>query len=152
MSIFIWICLGFGLVSGLLEAWSSNQNKINNNTNVSENKTESKGFNSKKTGIILIIAVIILGILAIMGFSNLGSDNIISGNKKYEEIAQQYIEENSKEFLSYMTLVDTSSYTLDKEVRVTLKYRFTEGPNTSYSTYTVAIDKDTKKVVGFNYY
>lgn len=152
MSTFIWICLGLGLAIGLLEAWSSNQNKINNNANESNNKTESRGFNSKKTGIILIIAVIILGIFATMGFSNLGSNNIISGNKKYEKIAQQYIEDNSKEFLSYMTLVNTSSYTLDKEVHVTLKYRFTEGPNTSYSTYTVVIDKDTKNVVGLDHY
>ena len=83
MSTFIWICLGLGLAIGLLEAWSSNQNKINNNANESNNKTESRGFNSKKTGIILIIAVIILGIFATMGFSNLGSNNIISGNKKY---------------------------------------------------------------------
>ena len=51
-----------------------------------------------------------------------------------------------------MTLVNTSSYTLDKEVHVTLKYRFTEGPNTSYSTYTVVIDKDTKNVVGLDHY
>ena len=51
-----------------------------------------------------------------------------------------------------MTLVDTSSYSIDKEVRVTLKYRFTEDINTSYSTYVIAIDKDTKQVVGFNHY
>ena len=87
-----------------------------------------------------------------MGFYNLGSDNIISGNKKYEEIAQQYIEQISEDYLSYMTLVDTTSRTLDKEVRVTLEYRFTEGPNTSYLTYTVVIDKDTKEVVGVTQY
>ena len=51
-----------------------------------------------------------------------------------------------------MTLVDTTSRTLDKEVRVTLEYRFTEGPNTSYLTYTVVIDKDTKEVVGVTQY
>ena len=124
-----------------------NENSLNQ-----ENHTEQKGFNSKKTGIILIIGVAILGVLAIMGFNNLGSDNIISGNKKYEDIAVQYIETTSKDYLSYMTLVNTSSYTLDKEVRVTLKYRFTEGPNTSYLTYIIAIDKDTKKVVAINHY
>lgn len=198
MSPFIWICLGLGILGGLLEAWSNNQKQINanvqnniepkrKNTNIfctncgnkleeyekfcgncgqkvgneivknenltnQQHNTEPKGFNSKKTGIILIIGVAILGILAIMGFNNLGSDNIISGNKKYEDIAVQYIETTSKEYLSYMTLVNTSSYTLDKEVRVTLKYRFKEGPNTSYLTYIIAIDKDTKKVVAINHY
>ena len=150
MSIFIWICLGFGLVCGLLEAWTNNQKRVNNNSQ--QNEQNKKGFNSKRTGIILAISVIILGILAFMGFSNLGGESIFTGNKKYEEIAKQYIENNSKEYLSYMTLVDTSSYSIDKEVRVTLKYRFTEGINTSYSTYVIAIDKDTKQVVGFNHY
>ena len=152
MSIFLWICLGLGLLAGLLEAWANNQKKINvtNQQQESDNTTTTNGFNSKKTGIILIIGVAVLGVLAIMGFSNLGSDNIISGNKKYEDIAIQYIEQASSEYLSYMTLVDTSSYSLDQEVRVTLKYRFTEGPNTSYSTYVLAIDKDTKEVVGFS--
>ena len=148
MSIFLLICLGFGLACGLLEVWSNKQKQINNSTN----GQKIKGFNSKKIGIVLAIAVIILGIFAIMGFSNLGGESIFSGNKKYEEIAKQYIENNSKEYLSYMTLVDTSSYSMDKEVRVTLKYRFTEGINTSYSTYVIAIDKDTKQVVGFNHY
>lgn len=152
MSVFLWVCLGLGLVAGLLEAWSKNQNKINTNAKENENTTMAKGFNSKKVGSILGIAVVILGILAIMGFYNLGSDNIISGNKKYEEIAQQYIEQISEDYLSYMTLVDTTSRTLDKEVRVTLEYRFTEGPNTSYLTYTVVIDKDTKEVVGVTQY
>ena len=154
MSVFLWICLGLGLVAGLLEAWANNQKKINstNQQQKSDNNTTIKGFNSKKTGIILIIGVAILGILVVMGFSNLGSDNIISGNKKYENIAIQYIEQASSEYLSYMTLVDTSSYSLDKEVRVTLEYRFTEGPNTSYKTYVIAIDKDTNKVVGFSQY
>ena len=154
MSIFLWICLGLGLVAGLLEAWANNQKKINstNPQQESDNNTTIKGFNSKKTGIILIIGVAILGILVVMGFSNLGSDNIISGNKKYENIAIQYIEQASSEYLSYMTLVDTSSYSLDKEVRVTLEYRFTEGPNTSYKTYVIAIDKNTNKVVGFSQY
>lgn len=153
MSPFIWICLGLGLFSGLLEAWSNNQEQVNINSQKQENSNvQQTGFNSKKTGIVLIACVTIFGILAFMGFSNLGSDNIISGNKKYEEIAKQYIETASKDYLSYMTLVDTSSYSLDKEVRVTLKYRFTEGPNTSYQTYVIAIDKDTNKVVGFNKY
>lgn len=154
MSIFLWICLGLGLLAGLLEAWANNQKKINvtNQQQESDNTTTTNGFNSKKTGIILIIGVAVLGVLAIMGFSNLGSDNIISGNKKYEDIAIQYIEQASSEYLSYMTLVDTSSYSLDKEVRVTLEYRFTEGPNTSYKTYVIAIDKDTNKVVGFSQY
>ena len=154
MSIFLWICLGLGLLAGLLEAWANNQKKINvtNQQQESGNTTTTNGFNSKKTGIILIIGVAVLGVLAIMGFSNLGSDNIISGNKKYEDIAIQYIEQASSEYLSYMTLVDTSSYSLDKEVRVTLEYRFTEGPNTSYKTYVIAIDKDTNKVVGFSQY
>ena len=154
MSIFLWICLGLGLLAGLLEAWANNQKKINvtNQQQESDNTTTTNGFNSKKTGIILIIGVAVLGVLAIMGFSNLGSDNIISGNKKYEDIAIQYIEQASSEYLSYMTLVDTSSYSLDKEVRVTLQYRFTEGPNTSYKTYVIAIDKDTNKVVGFSQY
>ena len=154
MSIFLWICLGLGLLAGLLEAWANNQKKINvtNQQQESDNTTTTNGFNSKKTGIILIIGVAVLGVLAIMGFSNLGSDNIISGNKKYEDIAIQYIEQASSEYLSYMTLVDTSSYSLDKEVRVTLEYRFTEGPNTSYKTYVIAIDKDTNKVVGISQY
>ena len=154
MSIFLWICLGLGLLAGLLEAWANNQKKINvtNQQQESDNTTTTNRFNSKKTGIILIIGVAVLGVLAIMGFSNLGSDNIISGNKKYEDIAIQYIEQASSEYLSYMTLVDTSSYSLDKEVRVTLEYRFTEGPNTSYKTYVIAIDKDTNKVVGFSQY
>lgn len=154
MSIFLWICLGLGLLAGLLEAWANNQKKINvtNQQQESDNTTTTNGFNSKKTGIILIIGVAVLGVLAIMGFSNLGSDNIISGNKKYEDIAIQYIEQASSEYLSYMTLVDTSSYSLDKEVRVTLEYRFTEGPNNSYKTYVIAIDKDTNKVVGFSQY
>lgn len=138
----------------MLEAWANNQKKINstNPQQESDNNTTIKGFNSKKTGIILIIGVAILGILVIMGFSNLGSDNIISGNKKYKNIAIQYIEQASSEYLSYMTLVDTSSYSLDKEVRVTLEYRFTEGPNTSYKTYVIAIYKNTNKVVGFSQY
>lgn len=51
-----------------------------------------------------------------------------------------------------MTLVDTTSYSLDKEIRVTLKYRFTEGQYTLYKSYIVAVDKDTKKVVGFSQY
>lgn len=129
-------------------------NEIVKNENLTnqQHNTGPKGFNSKKTGIVLIIGVAILGVLAIMGFNNLGSDNIISGNKKYEDIAVQYIETTSKDYLSYMTLVNTSSYTLDKEVRVTLKYRFIEGPNTSYLTYIIAIDKDTKKVVAINHY
>ena len=154
MSIFLWICLGLGLLAGLLEAWANNQKKINvtNQQQESDNTTTTNGFNSKKTGIILIIGVAVLGVLAIMGFSNLGSDNIISGNKKYEDIAIQYIEQASSEYLSYMTLVDTSSYSLDKEVRVTLKYRFTEGQFTSYKTYVIAVDKDTNKVVGFSQY
>lgn len=154
MSVFIWICLGLGIVAGLLEAWANNQKQINatNPQQESDNNTTIKGFNSKKTGIILIIGVAILGILVVMGFSNLGNDNIISGNKKYENIAIQYIEQASSEYLSYMTLVDTSSYSLDKEVRVTLEYRFTEGPNTSYKTYVIAIDKNTNKVVGFSQY
>lgn len=154
MSVFIWICLGLGIVAGLLEAWANNQKQINatSQQQVSDNNITINGFNSKRTGIILIIGVAILGVLVIMGFSNLGSDNIISGNKKYEDIAIQYIEQASSEYLSYMTLVDTSSYSLDKEVRVTLEYRFTEGPNTSYKTYVIAIDKDTNKVVGFSQY
>lgn len=154
MSIFLWICLGLGLLAGLLEAWANNQKKINvtNQQQASDNNTTINGFNSKRTGIILIIVVAVLGVLAIMGFSNLGNDNIFSGNKKYEDIAIQYIEQASSEYLSYMTLVDTSSYSLDKEVRVTLEYRFTEGPNTSYKTYVIAIDKDTNKVVGFSQY
>ncbi|MBR2588667.1 MAG: hypothetical protein IKD77_05655 [Bacilli bacterium] len=82
----------------------------------------------------------------------MGKTSIFSGNKKYEETAIQYIEDVSKDYMSYMTLVDTKSYTLDKEVRVTLKYRFTEGPNTSYITYNVIVDKDTKQVVGLNQY
>lgn len=154
MSAFVWVCIGLGLAAGLLEAWSKNQNQLNTNGqgqgNV--NNVQQNGFNSKKTGIILIIAVLIFGVMAFMGFSNLGSDNIFSGNKQYEEIAQNYIEQVSGEYLTYMTLVDTSSYSLDQEVRVTLKYRFTEGPNTSYSTYVFAIDKETKEVVGFNQY
>ena len=100
MSVFLWVCLGLGLVAGLLEAWSKNQNKINTNAKKNENTTVVKGFNSKKVGSILGIAVVILGILAIMGFYNLGSDNIISGNKKYEEVAQQYIEQISGDYLS----------------------------------------------------
>ena len=154
MSAFVWVCIGLGLAAGLLEAWSKNQNQLNTNGqgqgNV--NNVQQNGFNSKKTGIILIIAVLIFGVMAFMGFSNLGSDNIFSGNKQYEDIAKKYIEQVSGEYLTYMTLVDTSSYSLDQEVRVTLKYRFKEGLNTSYSTYVFAIDKDTKEVVGFNQY
>lgn len=152
MSAFVWVCIGLGLAAGLLEAWSKNQNQLNANAQGNVNNVQQNGFNSKKTGIILIIAVLIFGVMAFMGFSNLGSDNIFSGNKQYEDIAKQYIERVSAEYLSYMTLVDTSSYSLDQEVRVTLKYRFTEGPNTSYSTYVFAIDKDTKEVVGFSQY
>ena len=154
MSIFLWICLGLGLAAGLLEAWANNQKQRNivNQQQGNENSIEPKGFNSKKTGIILIVIVSILGIMTFIGFSNLGSDNIFSGNKKYEDIAIQYIEQASSEYLSYMTLVDTSSYSLDKEVRVTLKYRFTEGQFTSYKTYVIAVDKDTNKVVGFSQY
>lgn len=154
MSAFVWVCIGLGLVAGLLEAWSKNQNQINANVQAQgyTNNIQQNGFNSKRTGIILIIAVLIFGVMAFMGFSNLGSDNIFSGNKQYEDIAKKYIEQASGEYLTYMTLVDTSSYSLDQEVRVTLKYRFKEGPNTSYSTYVFAIDKDTKEVVGFNQY
>ena len=105
-----------------------------------------------KRYIILVITIIILIILAFIGFSNLGKESLFSGNKQYEEIAQEYIEQASSDYLSYMTLVDTTSYSLDGEIRVTLKYRFTEGPNTSYSTYVIAIDKNTKEVVGFSQY
>lgn len=150
MSAFIWVCLGLGLVAGLLEVWSNNQNKLKVNTQENGNQRQTKGFNSKKTGIILIIGVIILGIIAIFGFSNLGGDNIFSGNERYENIAKKYMEQSSEKYLSHMTLVDTSSYAIDKEVRVILEYRFTEGPNISYITYTVAIDKDTEKVIGFS--
>lgn len=152
MSTFVWICLALGLVGGLLEGWANNQQKINVNNENGQNNVERKGVNSRKTGIILIIIVAILGIIALFGFSNIGTDNIFSGNKKYEEIAIQYMEDINQDYLSYMTLVNTSSYSLDKEVRVTLKYRFTDGPNTSYTTYTIAIDKDTKEIVGINHY
>lgn len=152
MSTFIWICLALGLAGGLLEGWASNQQKINANNENKQSSVEGKGFNSRKTGIILIVVVAILGILALFGFSNIGTDNIFSGNKKYEEIAIQYMENINKDYLSYMTLVDTKSYSLDKEVRVTLKYRFTDGPNTSYTTYTIAIDKGTKEIVGCSHY
>jgi len=148
MSIFIWICLGLGLVLGLLNAWANNQNKINENNQ--QNGNVNNGFNSKNAGIILIILAVVLlvGFLAV--FPSSISSDIFSSNKKYEEIARQYVEQT--DYSTYMTLVDTSSYSLDKEVRVTLKYRFTEGPNTSYVTYTIAIDKDTEKVVGFSQY
>lgn len=153
MSGFIWICLGLGLVAGLLEGWTNNQKRLNSNVEGQSNSGNvQNGFNSKRTGVILIIAVIVLGVMAFFGFSNLGSDNIFTGNKKYEDIAEQYIEQVSGQYITYMTLVDTSSYSLDKEVRVTLKYRFTDGPNTSYKTYIIAIDKDTKQVVGMNNY
>jgi len=150
MSSFIWICLALGLVAGLLEGWSNNQKK--QNAQGQADNVETKGFNSKKTGIILIISVVILTILAIAGFNNLGSDNIFTGNQKYEDLAKQYIETSSGPYKQYMTLINTSSYSLDKEVRVTLEYRFTEGPMTSYKTYVVAIDKDTQKVVGYSNY
>ena len=148
MSIFIWICFGLGLVLGLLNAWANNQNKINENNQ--QNGNVNNGFNSKNAGIILIILAVVLlvGFLAV--FPSSISSDIFSSNKKYEEIARQYVEQT--DYSTYMTLVDTSSYSLDKEVRVTLKYRFTEGPNTSYVTYTIAIDKDTEKVVGFSQY
>lgn len=145
MSTFSWICLALGIVAGLLNARLTNQNKENK-------KKEMQNNNNNKVTIILTIAFVILMILAFVGFSNLGKESIFSGNKQYEEIAQEYIEKASSDYLSYMTLVNTTSYSLDKEVRVTLKYRFTEGPNTSYSTYVIAIDKDTKEVVGFSQY
>lgn len=147
MSIFIWICLGLGLVLGLLNAWTNNQNKIKADNQ--QNGNANNGFNTKKTGIILITSAIILLAGFLIAFPN-SENNIFSSNKKYEDIARQYVEQT--EYSSYMTLIDTSSYSLDKEVRVTLKYRFTEGPNTSYVTYTIAVDKDTEKVVGFNQY
>lgn len=150
MSTFIWVCLGLGLVAGLLESWTNNQNYLKLNVQKNENQEEIKGFNSKKTGVILIIAVAILGVIAIYCFSNLGSNNFFSNNKKYEDIAKRYIEQSSEEYYSYMILVDTSSYSLDKEIRVTLKYRFTEGPNISYLTYLVIIDKDTEQVIGLS--
>lgn len=31
MSGFIWICLGLGLVAGLLEGWTNNQKRLNSN-------------------------------------------------------------------------------------------------------------------------
>lgn len=139
----IWIIGALGLVAGLMESWTKNQNKTNNNI-------KQKEFNSKVIGIILIVIIAILGMVF---FAKLNDESLLNfNNEKYEEIAKDYIEQSSKEYLSYMTLVDTNSYSLDKEVRVTLKYRFTEGPNTSYVTYTVVIDKDTKKVVGINHY
>lgn len=150
MTTFLWICLALGIVGGLLESYINNKNKVN--VKVQEQQGENINFKKNKVIIVLVIIFIILLVLAIMGFSNLGKESIFSGNKQYEEIAQEYIEQASSDYLSYMTLVDTSSYSLDKEVRVTLKYRFTEGPNTSYSTYVLAIDKDTKEVVGFSQY
>lgn len=152
MSVFLWVCLALGLFAGILESWNKNQEKIKSNDENNLDSIERKGFNSKTTGIILIIIVAVLGILVLKGVSNLGSESIISGNKKYEEIAIEYIENISRDNLSYMTLVDTSSYSLDKEVRVTLKYRFTEGPNISYINYTIAVDKDTNTVVGIEQY
>ena len=150
MNIFILICAGLGITLGLLEAWTNNQKKLQNSAQTKEQNVNS--FNSKSVGIILIVLVTVLGVLAFFGFSNLGKEDLFTGNKKYEEIAIEYFENVNKDYLSYMTLVDTSSYSLDKEVRVTLKYRFTEGPNISYSTYTLVIDKDTKQVIGFNKY
>ena len=153
MSGFLWLCLALGIVAGLLEVWANNKKQIVAKTQEQSNENlEKLNANSHKKGTILVIAFIILAVLVFMGFSNLGKESIFTGNKEYEEIAQEYIEEASREYLSYMTLVDTSSYSLDQEVRVTLKYRFTEGPNTSYSTYVLAIDKDTKEVVGFSQY
>ena len=146
MSVFSWICLALGIVAGLLNAWLTNQNKESNGEKGAQNNR-----NNNFT-IILTIAFVILIILAFIGFSNLGKESLFSGNKQYEEIAQEYIEQASSDYLSYMTLVDTTSYSLDGEIRVTLKYRFTEGPNTSYSTYVIAIDKNTKEVVGFSQY
>lgn len=140
-----------GIVAGLLEAWANNKRQTE--AKIQEQSSENieninTNYNKKRT--ILVIAFIVLAVLVFMGFSNLGKESIFTGNNEYEEIAQEYIEETSREYLSYMKLVDTSSYSLDQEVRVTLKYRFTEGPNTSYSTYVLAIDKDTKEVVGFS--
>lgn len=146
MSVFSWICLALGIVAGLLNAWLTNQNKESNGEKGAQNNRNNK------VTIILTIAFVILIILAFIGFSNLGKESLFSGNKQYEEIAQEYIEQASSDYLSYMTLVDTTSYSLDGEIRVTLKYRFTEGPNTSYSTYVIAIDKNTKEVVGFSQY
>ena len=140
-----------GIVAGLLEAWANNKRQTE--AKIQEQSSENieninTNYNKKRT--ILVIAFIVLAVLVFMGFSNLGKESIFTGNNEYEEIAQEYIEEASREYLSYMKLVDASSYSLDQEVRVTLKYRFTEGPNTSYSTYVLAIDKDTKEVVGFS--
>ena len=142
-----------GIVAGLLEAWANNKRQTE--AKIQEQSSENieninTNYNKKRT--ILVIAFIVLAVLVFMGFSNLGKESIFTGNNEYEEIAQEYIEEASREYLSYMKLVDASSYSLDQEVRVTLKYRFTEGPNTSYSTYVLAIDKDTKEVVGFSQY
>lgn len=153
MSVFLWLCLALGIVAGLLEVWSKNKKQIE--TKIEEQSSENAtniNFNYNKKGTILVIAFAILTVLVFMGFSNLGKESIFTGNNEYEEIAQEYIEEASREYLSYMKLVDASSYSLDQEVRVTLKYRFTEGTNTSYSTYVLAIDKDTKEVVGFSQY
>lgn len=149
MSVFGWICIGFGIVCGLLQGWSNNQNRLNLEQK-NGNEVIRKGFNSKATGIILMIIVVIFAVITIKAFSNLGTDNVFSGNKEYEDIAQNYIEDMSKEYMSYMTLVNTTSYSLDREVRVTLEYRFTEGPNISYLTYVIAIDKETKEVVGLS--
>lgn len=146
MTAFSWICLALGIVAGLLNAWLTNQNKESNGEKGVQNNRNNK------VTIILTIAFVILIILAFIGFSNLGKESMFSGNKQYEEIAQEYIEQASSDYLSYMTLVDTTSYSLDEEVRVTLKYRFTEGPNTSYSTYVVAIDKNTKEIFSFSQY
>lgn len=147
-----WIlCVGLvlGILDGLMKVWANNQNKIKQD---GQQNQEVKGFNSKRTGIIIIVVAIIVGGIFLYNLFSSGSNDFFSNNKKYEDIAKNYVEQSSGEYARYMTLVDTTSYSLDKEIRVTLKYRFTEGQYTSYKSYIVAVDKDTKKVVGLDSY
>ncbi len=148
MSAFFWVCLALGIVGGILEA----HNKNKSNIKIQEQQNESVNVQKNKGITILSVIFVILVVVAFMGFLNLGEESIFSDNKEYEKIAQECVEEILEDYLSSMTLVNTTSYSLDAEVRVTLKYRITEGPNTSYSNYVIAIDKDTKEIVGFSSY
>ena len=99
MSGFLWLCLALGIVAGLLEVWANNKKQIVAKTQEQSNENlEKVNANYNKKGTILVIAFIILAVLVFMGFSNLGKESIFTGNKEYEEIAQEYIEEASREY------------------------------------------------------
>lgn len=113
--------------------------------NISESVTNNKTSNNIiKVGRIIGIIILLFVMFYILK-DNLG---LFVGYAEYEKIAQNYVEQTP--YSSNMVLIDTSSYSLDKEIRVRLRYRFVEGPNTSYITYIIAVDKDSKEVVGFS--